>query len=64
MEAPSWLHRFIIGRQGANVRRITGDFPRVSQSTSTVCFDKFSVATLCCSQEPPLPRVRVVVASF
>jgi len=27
--APTWLHRFVIGRQGANVRRITQDYPRV-----------------------------------
>lgn len=29
VEAPVWLHRFIIGRQGSNLRHITQDFPRV-----------------------------------
>jgi len=33
VKAASWLHRFIIGRQGSNVRRITADFPRVSRRT-------------------------------
>lgn len=29
VEAPSWLHKFIIGRKGANIRQITMDFPKV-----------------------------------
>jgi len=29
VDAPCWLHRFIIGRQGANVRKITQDLPKV-----------------------------------
>lgn len=29
VKAPLWLHRHIIGRQGANIRRITNDLPRV-----------------------------------
>lgn len=29
VEAPAWLHRFIIGRKGANVSRITEDLPKV-----------------------------------
>uniref|UniRef100_A0A4D5R9H2 Vigilin n=1 Tax=Scolopendra viridis TaxID=118503 RepID=A0A4D5R9H2_SCOVI len=29
VEAPSWLHKFIIGRKGANIRQITQDLPRV-----------------------------------
>jgi hypothetical protein len=29
VKAPVWLHRHIIGRQGANIRRITNDLPRV-----------------------------------
>jgi hypothetical protein len=29
LKAPLWLHRHIIGRQGANIRRITNDLPRV-----------------------------------
>jgi len=29
VEAPCWLHRFIIGKQGVNVKRITSEFPRV-----------------------------------
>ncbi|XP_013393954.1 vigilin [Lingula anatina] len=27
--APAWLHRFIIGRQGATIRKITQDLPKV-----------------------------------
>ena len=27
--APGWLHRFIIGRKGQNVQKITQDLPRV-----------------------------------
>ena len=30
VEAPQWLHRFIIGRKGQNVQRITHDLPKVS----------------------------------
>ena len=30
VEAPSWLHRFIIGKKGANVRKITQELPKVS----------------------------------
>ena len=29
VEAPRWLHRFIIGRKGQNVRKITQDLPKV-----------------------------------
>lgn len=29
VDAPAWLHRFIIGRQGSNLRHITQNFPRV-----------------------------------
>ena len=29
VDAPAWLHRFIIGRQGSNVRKITQEFPNV-----------------------------------
>ncbi|XP_018011553.1 vigilin [Hyalella azteca] len=27
--APAWLHRYIIGRKGANINKITQDFPQV-----------------------------------
>ena len=29
VHAPRWLHRFIIGRKGQNVQKITQDLPRV-----------------------------------
>ncbi|KAK7086534.1 hypothetical protein SK128_008145 [Halocaridina rubra] len=29
LEAPTWLHKFIIGRKGANIRHITQDLPKV-----------------------------------
>ncbi|KAL8583524.1 hypothetical protein ACOMHN_054840 [Nucella lapillus] len=29
VSAPSWLHRFIIGKKGANIRRITEEYPKV-----------------------------------
>lgn len=29
VHAPSWLHRFIIGRKGQNVQKITQDLPKV-----------------------------------
>jgi len=29
VEAPVWLHKFIIGRKGANIRQITQDLPKV-----------------------------------
>jgi transcription antitermination factor NusA-like protein len=29
MDAPAWLHRFIIGKKGANIRKITEDHPKV-----------------------------------
>jgi predicted PilT family ATPase len=29
VQAPSWLHRFIIGKKGVTVRKITQDFPKV-----------------------------------
>ena len=30
VDAPRWLHRFIIGRKGQNIRKITQDLPKVS----------------------------------
>jgi len=27
IEAPSWLHRYLIGEKGANISKITGDYP-------------------------------------
>ena len=32
VDAPCWLHRFIIGRQGSNVRKITQDLPKVGMT--------------------------------
>lgn len=32
--APSWLHRFIIGKKGQNLAKITQQMPKVSQSSS------------------------------
>lgn len=29
VNAPTWLHRFVIGKKGATVRKITQDFPKV-----------------------------------
>jgi len=29
VSAPAWLHRFIIGKKGVNVRKITQDLPKV-----------------------------------
>ena len=29
VDAPRWLHRFIIGRKGQNIRKITQDLPKV-----------------------------------
>ena len=29
VEAPAWLHRFVIGKGGANVRKITAETPKV-----------------------------------
>lgn len=29
VEAPAWLHRFIIGKKGASVRKITSELPKV-----------------------------------
>jgi len=29
VEAPTWLHKFIIGRKGANIKQITQDLPKV-----------------------------------
>ena len=31
VEAPSWLHRFIIGRKGANINKITQEHSKVNQ---------------------------------
>lgn len=29
IEAPAWIHKFIIGRKGASIRKITQDLPKV-----------------------------------
>lgn len=29
LEAPAWIHKYIIGRKGANIRKITQDLPKV-----------------------------------
>lgn len=29
IEAPAWIHKYIIGRQGANIKKITQDLPKV-----------------------------------
>ena len=31
VDAPRWLHRFIIGRKGQNIRKITQDLPKVGR---------------------------------
>lgn len=30
IEAPAWIHKYIIGRKGANINKITLDYPKVS----------------------------------
>ncbi|KAK0077806.1 hypothetical protein PV325_003421 [Microctonus aethiopoides] len=30
VEAPSWIHKYIIGRKGINIKKITEDFPKVN----------------------------------
>ena len=32
VDAPNWIHKYIIGRKGANIRGITQDLPKVLQS--------------------------------
>lgn len=29
LEAPNWIHKYIIGRKGANINKITDDYPKV-----------------------------------
>ena len=29
VDAPAWLHRFIIGPKGTNIRKIMDDYPKV-----------------------------------
>lgn len=29
VEAPNWLHKYIIGRKGVQIRKITQDLPKV-----------------------------------
>lgn len=33
VSAPSWLHRFIIGKKGQNLAKITQQMPKVCQNT-------------------------------
>ena len=52
VDAPRWLHRFIIGRKGQNIRKITQDLPKVF-SIQCFCFhcclkaNGMEVATSC-----------------
>ena len=52
VDAPRWLHRFIIGRKGQNIRKITQDLPKVF-SIECSCFHRslqtngIEVATSC-----------------
>lgn len=39
---PAWLHRFIIGRQGASVKKITQNTPKVRVKIETKFFFFFS----------------------
>lgn len=34
--APAWLHRFIIGKKGQNIGRITQQLPRVRAKDATL----------------------------
>ena len=34
--APAWLHRYIIGRKGANIQKITEQFSKVSNIRMTI----------------------------
>lgn len=31
LDAPAWLHKFIIGRKGSRIRELTQDMPKVSR---------------------------------
>ena len=37
VHAPHWLHRFIIGRKGQNVQKITQDLPKVRIVSCSAC---------------------------
>ena len=43
VDAPRWLHRFIIGRKGQNIRKITQDLPKVRQ----LRFSRGSLRPIC-----------------
>ena len=30
VHCPSWLHKYIIGKKGASIQKITNDLPKVS----------------------------------
>lgn len=36
VSAPSWLHRFIIGKKGQNLAKITQQMPKVCWNSSAV----------------------------
>jgi hypothetical protein len=38
---PAWLHRHIIGRKGANIKRLTQEYPKVGVVCHLIKYDVF-----------------------
>ena len=46
VSAPAWLHRFIIGKKGVNVRKITQDLPKVGHCLMVCRMANFELDTV------------------
>jgi ribosomal protein S3 len=40
VDAPNWIHKYIIGRKGANIRGITQDLTKVFQLLKSYVYNK------------------------
>lgn len=46
VEAPNWIHKYIIGRKGANIKKITQDLSKVCRSILSGFFVYFKMIKL------------------
>lgn len=53
VDAPRWLHRFIIGRKGQNIRKITQDLPKVGPGDTVHVINNIITLLTCHSCSMP-----------
>jgi hypothetical protein len=58
VSCPTWLHKYIIGKKGASIQKLTCDLPKVASVHSpcqfTICYEGINVLLIKRQQQMPV----------